>query len=75
MYHCREIRWGSIGLSSLSAAVGEEKDTLEDVYEPFLIQKGYIKRTPQGRVVNRRAYFHLGLEKMGPESAVQKKLF
>ncbi len=66
---------GPIGLSSLSAAVGEEKDTLEDVYEPFLIQKGYIKRTPQGRVVTRRAYLHLGLEKISPESAVQKKLF
>lgn len=66
---------GPIGLSSLSAAVGEEKDTLEDVYEPFLIQKGYIKRTPQGRVVTRRAYLHLGLEKIGPESVIQKKLF
>ncbi len=66
---------GPIGLSSLSAAVGEEKDTLEDVYEPFLIQKGYIKRTPQGRVVTRRAYLHLGLEKKGPESVIQKKLF
>ncbi len=66
---------GPIGLSSLSAAVGEEKDTLEDVYEPFLIQKGYIKRTPQGRVVTRRAYLHLGLEKISPESVIQKKLF
>ncbi len=66
---------GPIGLSSLSAAVGEEKDTLEDVYEPFLIQKGYIKRTPQGRVVTRRAYLHLGLEKKGTESVIQKKLF
>lgn len=66
---------GPIGLSSLSAAVGEEKDTLEDVYEPFLIQKGYIKRTPQGRVVTRRAYLHLGLEKKGTENVIQKKLF
>ena len=66
---------GPIGLSSLSAAVGEEKDTLEDVYEPFLIQKGYIKRTPQGRVVTRRAYLHLGLEKIGLEGTVQKTLF
>jgi len=66
---------GPIGLSSLSAAVGEEKDTLEDVYEPFLIQKGYIKRTPQGRVVTRRAYLHLGLAKKGTEGVIQKKLF
>ena len=66
---------GPIGLGSLSAAVGEEKDTLEDVYEPFLIQSGYIKRTPQGRVATRRAYLHLGLEEKGLKSVVQKKLF
>jgi len=66
---------GPIGLSSLSAAVSEEKDTLEDVYEPFLIQSGYIKRTAQGRVATRRAYLHLGLEKKGLGSGVQKKLF
>ena len=51
---------GPIGLSSLSAAVSEEKDTLEDVYEPFLIQKGLIKRTPKGRVATTRAYLHFG---------------
>lgn len=66
---------GPIGLSSLSAAVSEEKDTLEDVYEPFLIQSGYIKRTAQGRVATRRAYLHLGLEQKGLGSGVQKKLF
>lgn len=64
---------GPIGLNSLSAAVSEEKDTLEDVYEPFLIQKGYLKRTPQGRVATKRAYLHFGLkEKAVPE---QKNLF
>ncbi|MFO7601693.1 MAG: Holliday junction branch migration DNA helicase RuvB [Candidatus Desulfacyla sp.] len=66
---------GPIGLSSLSAAVSEEKDTLEDVYEPFLIQRGYIKRTAQGRVATRRAYLHLGLEKKGLAGGAQKKLF
>jgi holliday junction DNA helicase RuvB len=66
---------GPIGLSSLSAAVSEEKDTLEDVYEPFLIQRGYIKRTAQGRVATRRAYLHLGLEKKGLGGGAQKKLF
>jgi len=66
---------GPIGLSSLSAAVSEEKDTLEDVYEPFLIQRGYIKRTAQGRVATRRAYLHLGLEKKRLNSGEQKKLF
>ena len=66
---------GPIGLSSLSAAVSEEKDTLEDVYEPFLIQRGYIKRTAQGRVATRRAYLHLGLEEKSLNSGAQKKLF
>jgi len=66
---------GPIGLGSLSAAVSEEKDTLEDVYEPFLIQRGYIKRTPQGRVATKRAYLHLGLEMSEAASPTQKKLF
>ncbi len=65
---------GPIGINSLSAAVSEEKDTLEDVYEPFLIQQGYIKRTPQGRVATKRAYLHFGfkIEESGPS---QNKLF
>jgi len=66
---------GPIGLDTLSTAVCEEKDTLEDVYEPFLIQRGYIKRTPRGRVATKRAYQHFGL-KMGDDvESVQKKLF
>jgi holliday junction DNA helicase RuvB len=52
---------GPIGIETLAAAVSEEKDTLEDVYEPFLIQEGYLKKTPRGRMVTRRAYEHLGL--------------
>jgi len=65
---------GPIGLDSLSAAVSEEKDTLEDVYEPFLILIGYVKRTPRGRVATRLAYEHFGLS---PEQAdeAQKRLF
>ncbi len=66
---------GPIGLGSLSAAVSEEKDTLEDVYEPFLIQKGYIKRTPQGRVATKRAYLHFGLKYDETCSPLQGKLF
>ncbi len=66
---------GPIGLGSLSAAVSEEKDTLEDVYEPFLIQKGYIKRTPQGRVATKLAYRHLGIQFTADCGPVQKKLF
>lgn len=65
---------GPIGLDTLSAAVSEEKDTLEDVYEPFLIQLGYIKRTPRGRVATRLAYEHFGIE-IHEEEEVQKRLF
>jgi Holliday junction DNA helicase RuvB len=66
---------GPIGLDSLSVAVCEEKDTLEDVYEPFLIQKGYIQRTPRGRVATRRAYRHLKLEEKPEQGLTQKRLF
>jgi Holliday junction DNA helicase RuvB len=66
---------GPIGLDSLSAAVSEEKDTLEDVYEPFLIQQGYIKRTPRGRVATKRAYLHLGFQGDGRCGPLQKHLF
>ena len=52
---------GPVGLSTLAAAVDEEQDTIEDVYEPFLLQQGMIKRTPRGRVITERGYEHLGL--------------
>ena len=63
---------GPIGLDTLSAAVSEEKDTLEDVYEPFLIQMGYMKRTPRGRVATPLAYKNFGIEM---DQQLQKKLF
>jgi holliday junction DNA helicase RuvB len=53
---------GPVGLSTLAIAVGEEADTIEDVYEPYLLKSGLIKRTPRGRVATARAYEHLGLE-------------
>jgi len=53
---------GPVGLSTLAAAVDEETDTIEDVYEPYLLQQGLIKRTPRGRVITERGYEHLGLE-------------
>src|SRR5262249_53056265 len=53
---------GPVGLSTLAVAVSEEEDTLEDVYEPYLLQKGFLKRTPRGRVATTKAYEHLGLE-------------
>lgn len=49
---------GPVGVETLAAAIGEEKDTIEDVYEPFLIQAGFIQRTPRGRVATERAYDH-----------------
>lgn len=52
---------GPVGLSSLAVAVGEERQTLEEVHEPYLIQVGFMKRTPQGRVATQRAYKHFGI--------------
>lgn len=51
---------GPAGLDTLAAAIGEERQTIEDVYEPYLLQEGYLKRTPRGRVATRRAYQHFG---------------
>ena len=59
---CETFGGGPVGLSTLAAAIGEEQDTLEDVYEPYLIQLGLIERTPRGRAATVRAYAHLGLE-------------
>ncbi|MCM1105001.1 MAG: Holliday junction branch migration DNA helicase RuvB [bacterium] len=53
---------GPVGLDTLAAAIGEDAGTIEDVYEPYLIQNGFINRTPRGRVVTDFAYHHLGLE-------------
>jgi len=54
---------GPVGIEALAAAVGEERDTLEDVYEPFLVQQGYILRSRQGRIAGALAYEHLGLRR------------
>jgi holliday junction DNA helicase RuvB len=53
---------GPVGIDSLAAAVGEERDTIEDVYEPYLIQQGFMMRTPRGRVATERAYRHFGMK-------------
>jgi len=58
---------GPVGLSTLAIAIGEEQDTIEDVFEPFLLQQGLMKRTPRGRVLTRRAFEHLGIP--APEGA------
>jgi Holliday junction DNA helicase RuvB len=52
---------GPVGIESIAAAIGEERGTLEDVIEPFLIQQGYVMRTARGRMATRSAYLHLGL--------------
>ena len=54
---------GPVGLDNMAAAIGEEKDTIEDVLEPYLIQQGYLQRTPRGRIATDRAYLHFRIEK------------
>ena len=56
---------GPVGLDTLCAATNEERITIEDVYEPFLIQLGFINKTPRGRVATRQAYAHLGVPYTG----------
>src|SRR3954468_20136942 len=58
---CEKFDGGPVGLSTLAIAVGEEADTIEDVYEPYLLQRGFLMRTPRGRVATELAYKHLGL--------------
>jgi Holliday junction DNA helicase RuvB len=67
---------GPVGVNALAAAISEEPDAIEDIYEPYLLQHGFLDRTPRGRTATRRAYEHLGLAV--PDSApasAQKKLF
>ena len=63
---------GPVGLDTLAAAVGEESVTLEDVYEPYLMQIGFLTRTPRGRCVTRLAYNHLHLE--APDGAADAQM-
>ncbi|MGB4372385.1 MAG: Holliday junction DNA helicase RuvB C-terminal domain-containing protein, partial [Halanaerobiales bacterium] len=61
---------GPVGLNTLSAAVNEESETIEEVYEPYLLQIGFLERTPRGRVATALAYKHLGLDYQGPERSL-----
>ena len=70
---CEQFRGGPVGLSTLAISVGEQTETVEDVYEPFLIQRGLLARTPRGRVAMPAAYEHLGLA--APRRAPQGGLF
>jgi Holliday junction DNA helicase RuvB len=67
---CEKFGGGPVGLSTLSVAVGEESDTIEDVYEPYLLQQGFLMRTPRGRVATDAAFAHLGLE--APREGTQR---
>lgn len=62
---------GPVGLDTLAAAIGEEKDTIEDVYEPFLLKEGYLKRTHRGRVATARAYQHFQRELRRPAEQLE----
>ena len=66
---------GPVGLETLAAAIGEEAVTIEDVYEPYLMQIGFLSRTPRGRCVTHAAYLHLGMTPPGPEDSGQQSLF
>ena len=70
---------GPVGLNALAAAISEEPEAIEDIYEPYLLQHGFLDRTPRGRTATTRAYQHLGLplpaSPGGSEAAPQKKLF
>ena len=60
---------GPVGLNTLAVAVGEEPGTIEEVYEPYLIQEGFVKRTPRGREATSLAYKHFGLKRRGGQQS------
>ena len=62
-----KFKGGPVGITTIATAVGEETGTLEEVYEPFLIQEGFLQRTPRGREVTHKAYEHLGKKRPGRE--------
>ena len=67
---------GPVGLDTIAASISEESDTIEDVYEPYLLQLGFLDRTPRGRVATRRAYEHLGFEYTKDKAnSMQQNLF
>jgi Holliday junction DNA helicase RuvB len=70
-----KFRGGPVGLETIAASISEEADTIMDVYEPYLIQLGFLDRTPRGREATRRAYEHLGLEPQGRAASPQRPLF
>jgi len=68
-----KFKGGPVGIESLAASISEEKDTIEDVLEPYLMQSGFIQRTPRGRIATEIAYQHFGITP--PKQSQQEKLF
>ncbi|HEY0408598.1 MAG TPA: Holliday junction DNA helicase RuvB C-terminal domain-containing protein, partial [Pyrinomonadaceae bacterium] len=66
---------GPVGLGTISASINEEKDAIEEIYEPYLIQIGFLNRTPRGRMATRLAYQHFGLNPAAPASPFGPRLF
>jgi Holliday junction DNA helicase RuvB len=66
---------GPVGIEAVAAAIGEERGTIEDVLEPFLIQQGFLMRTPRGRTASARAYRHFGLTAPGASAGGELPLF
>ena len=69
-----KFKGGPVGLNSIAASAGEEAETIEEVYEPYLIMEGFIKRTARGRVATERAYTHFG-RIQGNQNPLQGDLF
>jgi Holliday junction DNA helicase RuvB len=67
---CGHFSGGPVGLSTLAVVVGEEPDTIEDVYEPYLLQRGFLQRTPRGRCATVHAFRHLGLQPPAEDSTL-----
>lgn len=72
---CNQFGGGPVGLSTLAISVGEQTETIEDVYEPFLITQGMIARTPRGRVALAAAYEHIGMRAPAVNQATERRLF
>ena len=68
-----KFRGGPVGLNTIATAMGEDAGTIEDVYEPYLIKEGFIKRTPRGREATELAYHHLGKTPLSPDG--QQSMF
>ena len=72
---CDQFGGGPVGLSTLAISVGEQPETLEDVYEPFLITQGMVARTPRGRVALAAAYEHVGMHPPSADRTAAQRLF